>query len=115
MGRGKAPRVPTNFVSSAITIIRSLLDEDVTCTITNTADAPTLTLVKVVDNGATGATSVANDWDLTATGDGGFTETTPAAADATATAVKAGVAYALSDTARLRATVLESQADFCTV
>ncbi len=30
---------------------------NVTCTITNTAVAPTLTLVKIVDNGATGATT----------------------------------------------------------
>ncbi len=40
----------------------------VTCTITNTAVPPTLTLVKVVDNGATGATAVARDWTLVAGG-----------------------------------------------
>ena len=39
-----------------------------TCTITNTAIAPTLTLVKVVDNGTTGATTPATAWTLSATG-----------------------------------------------
>jgi uncharacterized repeat protein (TIGR01451 family) len=40
----------------------------VVCTITNTAVAPTLTLVKTVDNGTTGATTLASAWTLTATG-----------------------------------------------
>lgn len=39
---------------------------NVTCTITNTAIAPTLTLRKTVDNGATGASAVDTDWSLTA-------------------------------------------------
>ncbi|WP_170206131.1 prealbumin-like fold domain-containing protein [Klugiella xanthotipulae] len=43
-------------------------NSDATCTITNTANQPTLTLVKNVQNGTTGATSVASDWTLTATG-----------------------------------------------
>ena len=42
--------------------------ESATCTITNTAVAPELTLVKVVDNGTTGATATAADWTLTASG-----------------------------------------------
>ncbi|HOQ54447.1 MAG TPA: hypothetical protein PLF56_12645, partial [Micropruina sp.] len=40
----------------------------VTCTITNTAVQPRLTLVKVVDNANTGATTVATAWTLTAAG-----------------------------------------------
>ncbi|MBD7917157.1 VWA domain-containing protein [Cellulomonas sp. Sa3CUA2] len=40
---------------------------DVTCSITNTAQQPTLTLVKQVVNAA-GGTAVATDWTLTATG-----------------------------------------------
>jgi len=44
------------------------LGEDVTCTVTNTAIAPTLTLNKVVVNGTTGATHVATDWSLSAAG-----------------------------------------------
>jgi hypothetical protein len=48
--------------------VRLALAQDVTCTITNT-DVPTfLTLVKTVDNGATGATTAATAWTLTATG-----------------------------------------------
>ena len=42
--------------------------QSATCTITNTAIAPQLTLVKQVDNGTTGGTAVATDWTLTATG-----------------------------------------------
>ena len=41
---------------------------DVTCTINNDDQAAQLTLIKVVDNGDTGATAVATDWTLTATG-----------------------------------------------
>ena len=39
---------------------------EATCTITNTAIVPRLTLVKVVDNGTTGRTSVPADFTLTA-------------------------------------------------
>lgn len=47
--------------------------DDVTCTFTNSDDAPKLTLVKVVENGANpGGTALANDWTLTATGPTGF-------------------------------------------
>ena len=42
--------------------------EQATCSITNTAIAPTLTLVKVVENGTTGATAAPADWVLTADG-----------------------------------------------
>ena len=42
--------------------------ESATCTITNTAVVPELTLVKVVDNGTTGGTAIATDWTLTASG-----------------------------------------------
>ncbi len=80
-----------------VTSVTLGLGEDVTCTFVNDDNAPTLKLVKVVDNGTTGATHTANEWDLTATGDGGFTETTPDAADATAIDVMAGVTYDLSE------------------
>ena len=40
----------------------------VACTITNTAVSPLLTLVKVVDNGLTGATTPATEWVLSAAG-----------------------------------------------
>ena len=40
----------------------------VNCSITNTAVAPRLTLIKLVDNGATGGTAVPTDWTLTASG-----------------------------------------------
>jgi hypothetical protein len=40
----------------------------VTCTITNTAIEPRLTLVKQVDNGTTGATATPTDWTLAAAG-----------------------------------------------
>ncbi len=42
--------------------------QNATCTITNTAIPPKLTLIKTVDNGSTGATAVATDWTLTGTG-----------------------------------------------
>jgi uncharacterized repeat protein (TIGR01451 family) len=44
------------------------LDQDVTCTITNTAQQPELTLIKVVDNGDSGADNDASDWTLSADG-----------------------------------------------
>jgi hypothetical protein len=68
----------------------------VACTFTNTK-TPRLKLVKTVTND-NGGTAVANDWDLTATGTGGFTELTPAAANATFRDVNVGVGYALSET-----------------
>ncbi len=40
--------------------------QNATCTITNTAIPSTLTLVKVVDDGESGATAVPADWTLTA-------------------------------------------------
>ena len=49
------------------------------CTITNTADQPTLRLIKSVDNGNTGGTAVPTDWDLSATG--GPTAVGPTAGD----------------------------------
>jgi uncharacterized repeat protein (TIGR01451 family)/fimbrial isopeptide formation D2 family protein len=40
----------------------------VSCTVTNDADLPHLTLQKIVDNGTTGGTADATDWTLTADG-----------------------------------------------
>jgi Prealbumin-like fold domain len=70
---GPAGYTPSNWVctgaaSSTPTSVTVALGENVTCTISNTAIAPKLTLVKEVDNGATGATAVPTDWTLTATG-----------------------------------------------
>ena len=49
--------------STSVTLVEG---NDATCTITNTAIVPTLTLKKVVDNGSTGATAVPADFSLTA-------------------------------------------------
>ena len=59
------------------------LDEDVTCTVTNNDIPPSLTLIKVVDNGdGDVGTSVATDWILSATGPTGFSGTTGVSSDA---------------------------------
>ena len=70
--------------------------ENVTCTYTNTKQTK-LKLVKTVTNN-NGGTAVPNDWDLVATGSGGFTELTPDSATATSRIVNPGVSYALSET-----------------
>jgi uncharacterized repeat protein (TIGR01451 family)/LPXTG-motif cell wall-anchored protein len=62
------------------TIVLGLGDQ-VTCTITNDDDAPSLTLVKEVVND-NGGTAEAGDWTLTATGPTGFSGTTGVASDA---------------------------------
>ena len=64
-----------------------------TCTITNTAIAPTLKLVKKVIND-NGGTLTPADWTLTATGDSGFSDT---GNSTTFHTVKAGVGYVLSE------------------
>jgi hypothetical protein len=69
------------------------LAENVTCTIGNDDVPPKLKLVKYVIGSAS-----ANEWDLLATGDGGFTESLPDAATATSRDVMAGISYALSET-----------------
>lgn len=58
----------------------------VTCSITNRAQPPTLTLVKQVDNGDTGATTAATAWTLTAAGPSRISGVTgtPAVTDAVA-------------------------------
>jgi hypothetical protein len=70
------------------------------CTITNTAIAPRLKLVKTVTNDNGGPAQPA-DWTLTATGSGGFSGTGSPASGPTATLgpnpVKAGVVYTLSE------------------
>ena len=68
--------------------------DDVTCTITNTAIAPELTLVKVVENGATGRTATPKDWTLVADGAG---ESGISGAGGASGAVPIG-AYALAET-----------------
>ncbi|MBP1079174.1 hypothetical protein JOD63_003142 [Microbacterium terrae] len=70
---------------------------DVTCTITNTAVAPTLTLVKSVDNGDTGGSTPPTAWTLTAVnGDSTITGVT-GSSDVTSAAAIVGT-YALSET-----------------
>ena len=73
--------------------INVALGDDITCSIINDDIAPTLKLVKNVtkDNGGT---AVAGDWDLTATGDSGFTDAGNSTIFHT---VKAGVEYTLSE------------------
>lgn len=67
--------------------------QNVTCSITNDDIAPTLKLVKVVINDDGGTLNPAN-WDLTATGDLGFTDTGDSSTFHT---VKAGEGYVLSE------------------
>ena len=70
---GPGGYTPSNWVcvdgeastTSSVTLIEG---QNATCTITNTAVAATLTLVKVVDNGTTGRTASPTEWDLTAAG-----------------------------------------------
>ena len=62
-----------NLVGDEVTLG---LDEDVTCTITNDDNEPSLTLVKVVTND-NGGTSVESDWTLTAIGATGFSGVGP--------------------------------------
>ena len=69
--------------------------QNATCTITNTAIPPQLTLVKVVDNGATGGTAVATDWTLTGTGPVTITGAT-GSAPVTNAVVRVG-SYALTE------------------
>ncbi|KXK09398.1 MAG: Cna protein B-type domain protein [Microgenomates bacterium OLB23] len=64
-----------------------------TCTITNDDNAPTLKLVKVVNNDD-GGTTTAGAWVLNATGTGGFSDTGDST---TFHKVKAGVGYVLSE------------------
>ncbi|MEV8212422.1 DUF5979 domain-containing protein [Leifsonia sp. NPDC077715] len=54
-----------NVVGGVVTIP---LGADVTCTISNTAELPHLTLVKTVDNGATNGSGVPSDWIVSAAG-----------------------------------------------
>ncbi len=68
--------------------------QNVTCTINNDDIAPTLRLVKNVVNNY-GGNAVANDWDLTATGEArGFTDKGDST---TVHTVKAGVEYTLTE------------------
>ncbi len=69
------------------------LGDNVTCTITNDDNAPTLKLVKSVRNND-GGNAVAGDWTLYATGDGGFNDVGDST---TFHPVKANEAYALSE------------------
>jgi hypothetical protein len=81
-----------SFTASSVTLA---LDQDATCTIDNVAIPPKLTLVKVVRNGLIGATGVATDWTLTATGPTTITGVTGSPA---VTGVTAHVGtYALSE------------------
>nr|WP_249776529.1 DUF5979 domain-containing protein [Leifsonia sp. C5G2] len=85
---------------SAVTIP---LGADVTCTITNTAALPRLTLVKVVDNGDTGGRGVPSDWIVSAAGPtffGGPGSDDPSQPDPAITHIGAAVGdYTLSEDA----------------
>ena len=54
--------------SSTIGSVTLAEGQNATCTVTNTAIGPQLTLVKVVANGTSGGTAVPGDWTLTGTG-----------------------------------------------
>jgi uncharacterized repeat protein (TIGR01451 family) len=75
--------------------------DSATCTINNDDQAPTLTLIKTVTND-NGGNNQASEWTLSATGTGGFSGTGTQDASANKatlgpTAVKANVAYSLSE------------------
>jgi hypothetical protein len=53
--------------TTVVTVVTLALGDNTTCTITNTAVPPKLTLVKVVDHNNTGDTTAAAAWTLTAT------------------------------------------------
>ena len=87
--------VCTGADGSTATSVTLTEGDHATCTITNTAIAPTLTLVKVVDSGSTGGTALPTDWVLTAAGP---VTATGRIGDATITdAVVPVGAYALSE------------------
>jgi hypothetical protein len=67
----------------------------VVCTISNTAVSPTLTLVKIVDNGNTGATTLPTEWTLSAAGPTPISGATGSAA-VTAAPVQVGT-YTLAE------------------
>jgi hypothetical protein len=90
------PGQTTTNTGTGVASINLSAGEQVVCTYTNKKNAR-LKLVKTVTND-NGGTAAPNDWDLVATGSGGFTELTPAAADATFHNVTIGVNYSLSET-----------------
>ena len=88
--------VCTGVAAATTTSVTLAEGENATCTITNTAVAPKLTLVKVVDTTAAGGTATPTDWTLTATGPTNLSGTSgdPSVTDAT---VQVGD-YALAET-----------------
>ena len=60
--------VCTGAATATATSVTLAEGEHATCTITNTAVAPKLTLVKAVDTTSAGGTATPTDWTLTATG-----------------------------------------------
>jgi uncharacterized repeat protein (TIGR01451 family) len=82
-GDAKCPRV----LKGTVTLDEG---EDVTCTITNDDVAPTLNLIKVVNSGA----ALPANWQLTASGSGGFTDS---GNSVTYHTVLANEAYTLSE------------------
>jgi uncharacterized repeat protein (TIGR01451 family)/LPXTG-motif cell wall-anchored protein len=77
--------------------------QSVTCTFTNIAKKPTLTLVKKVDNKNGVGSHQAQEWTLSATGTGGFTSPTSTSdggvtASTGAKTVNAGTEYTLGET-----------------
>jgi hypothetical protein len=84
-------------VSGASVVVK--VGDNWVCTIANTPQQATLTLIKNVDNGATGGTATASQWKLTATGSQSTREvrTGPGAASGTTYQVPPGT-YTLSET-----------------
>ena len=89
--------VCTGGVETTATSVTLTTGSDATCTVTNTAQPATLTLVKHVDNGDTGSTAVPADFTLTATG-GTDTVTGPGGSDQIVAQVVTPDTYALSET-----------------
>ncbi|MCO5953558.1 VWA domain-containing protein [Microbacterium yannicii] len=83
--------------SSTATTVTLVEGSAATCTITNTATDPTLTLIKVVDNGTSGGTAAPADWTLTAV-NGGSTISGPGGDPSVIGATAIAGTYALSET-----------------
>ncbi|WP_137845653.1 LPXTG cell wall anchor domain-containing protein [Microbacterium sp. 2FI] len=90
----------TSMADKTVTVANGA---NVTCTFTNIAKKPTLTLVKIVDNQDGVGSRVATDWTLSAAGDGGFVDATLTSGDGGVTAstgpqpVEAETTYTLGE------------------
>jgi len=89
----------TSMADKTVTVANG---QSVTCTFTNIAKKPTLTLVKIVDNKNGVGSHQAQEWTLSATGTGGFSSPTSSSdggvtASTGAKTVNAGTEYTLGE------------------